>query len=224
MVQPPFGFLVGRVDRGRDHNETIGDYDNALRYYTAVADLHSSERIAVTGDREWRGKSISDMANASANALKKRLQGMSREEIESAKFNIRGVYEENQNQWDAARQDFLRAYNLDPNGAFSLNNRAYIAEREGDLETAQFYYGKAWKANDANLRVGLATNRAAEGKMLSNVANDSNERVDSALNLYGAERRRESAPVELTPRGPEQSPTPQNQNQPSAPSTPPNPQ
>jgi hypothetical protein len=30
--------------------------------------------------------------------------------------------------------------------AFSLNNRGYVAEMDGDLETAQFFYGKARKA------------------------------------------------------------------------------
>lgn len=206
-------------------DEAMGDYDAALRNYTAVADLHSSEHVTITEDRSWRGKSISEMAENSATTLKKRLQGMSNGELEAARYNIRGVYEENQNQFEAAHQDFLRAYNLDPNGAFSLNNRGYVAEREGDLETAQFYYNKAWKANDSGIRVGLATSRAAEGRSLSSVATDSNERVDSTLRLYSAERRRETAPVELTPRGEGANTTPPaTQNQPDSPSTPQNPQ
>ena len=166
-----------------------------------------------------------EMAQSSADLLRKRLQGIPPNEIEAAKFNIRGVYEANQNNWEAAREDFLRAYNLDPNSAFSLNNRAYVAEREGDLETAQFYYGKAWKANDSDLRVGLATDRSAQGRTLFNVANDSNQRVDSSLQLYGAERRRETAPIELTPRGAgQETMPPATQGTPNSPPTPQNPQ
>jgi tetratricopeptide (TPR) repeat protein len=202
-------------------DEAIGDNEGALKYYTAVANLHSSEQIAVTQGRGWRGKTISEMAESSANTLKKRMQTSSPNSIEAAKYNIRGVHEENENDWEAARQDFLRAYSLDPNSAFSLNNRGYIAEREGDMETAQFYYNKAGKANDSSLRVGWATNHTAEGKPLLDVATDSNQRVDSALRLYGAERRRESAPVELTPRGAGEDTTePAPQEQPNVPQNP----
>ena len=72
----------------------------------------------------------------------------------------------NRNDWQAARQDFLKAYSLDPNSAFSLNNLGYVSERDGDLETAQFFYTKAQNAGDANARVGLASDSAAEGEKL----------------------------------------------------------
>jgi Flp pilus assembly protein TadD len=205
-------------------DEAIGDFQGALKNYTAVADLHSSEPIIIAASRESRGKAISEMAAGSAATLRRRLEATPASEVEAAKYNIRGVYEENQNQWDASRADFLRAYELDPNGAFSLNNRGYIAERDGDLETAQFYYNKALKANDSALRVGLATNRAAEGRALLDVANDSNQKMDSALRLYSAQRHAETAPVQLTPRGPGQdSATPAPRSQPSSPSTQQNP-
>ena len=200
--------------------EAIGDFQGAIKYYTAVADLHSSEPIIITASRESRGKAISEVAQNSATALARRLEGIPANEIEAAKYNIRGVYEENQNQWQVARADFLRAYDLDPNGAFSLNNRGYIAERDGDLETAQFYYNKAMKAGNSALRVGLATDRAAEGRTLLDVANGSNQKMDSALRLYSAQRHRETAPVELTPRGPGQDTNaPAPQSQPGSPST-----
>ena len=181
--------------------EGLGEFDNALKYYSDVADLHSSEQVAVTADRGWRGKSISAMAEASAKRLKNRMESMSPAELEATKYNVLGVYEENANQWAAARRDFLRAYSLDPNSAFSLNNRGYVAEIDGDLESAQFFYEKAWKADGAQARVGMATNRFAGGQRLIAVATDSDSKVDQALDVYHQQRREENGPVELTPRG-----------------------
>lgn len=181
--------------------EAIGDEQDALAYYSSVADLHSSERVTVSQDRSWRGKPISEMARANADRLEKRMQTIPPQEVEAMRYNVRGVFEENRNEWDAAKQDFLRAFSADPDSAFSLNNRAYVAERDGDLETAQFYYEKAWKARDANSVVGLATQRYAEGQRLFTVANDSSGNVDRALDVYSRERRQQSAPIELTPRG-----------------------
>ncbi len=87
-----------------------------------------------------------------------------------------------------------------PTAHSPLNNRGYVAEKDGDLETAQFFYDKARKAGDSNARVGLATQHAAEGKNLSEVATDSNQKVDGELDKYSQQRRRESGPIELTPR------------------------
>jgi Flp pilus assembly protein TadD len=183
--------------------EALGDYEDALKNYTTVADLHSSEPVVVTEDGGWRGKPVSDMARFSAKRLRKRMETIPRNRLEAMKYNVRGVFEENANETDKARQDFLRAFAADPNDAFALNNRGYVAERDGDLETAQFYYGKAWKASDAHIRVGLATKGSAEGQTLFAVANDSNHKVDRALDVYSEERRSQpNAPVELTPRGP----------------------
>ena len=91
-------------------DEGLGDFDNALKYYEQVADLHSSEHVVVTANRDWRGKSISAMAEASAKRLRNRMQQTPSAELEAATYNVRGVYEENENQWAAARSDFLRAY------------------------------------------------------------------------------------------------------------------
>jgi hypothetical protein len=71
---------------------------------------------------------------------------------------------------------------------------------EGDLETAQFFYEKAQRAGDARTRVGLATQQGAEGKPLASVASDSDSQVDKSLAIYSEERRRQTGPIELTPR------------------------
>ena len=114
---------------------------------------------------------------------------------------IHGVFEVNQNDWASARRDFLRAYSLDPTSAFTLNNLGYVAEKDGDLESAQYFYEKAQHANNAGTRVGFATQLSAEGRNLDAVATDSNEKVDDALEVYSQQRRGQTGPVELTPRG-----------------------
>jgi tetratricopeptide (TPR) repeat protein len=141
------------------------------------------------------------MAEASARQLEKRLQNTNQAEAQSVMFNLRGVFEANQNNWTAAKQDFLRAYSLNPSSAFSMNNRAYVAEREGDLETAQYFYEKAQRADNSNARVGLATHADAEGKNLIDVSTDSDRKVDTQLAVYSQERRSQQGPIELTPRG-----------------------
>jgi len=181
-------------------DESIGDYDNALRSYGAAAESHSSEHVVVTLDRSWRGRSVSAMALASARRLEERMKKMDGAEVSAVLFTLRGVSATNQNDWLAARQDFLHAYSLDPASAFSLNNRGYVAERDGDLETAQFFYEKARKAGDSNTRVGLATDRSAEGKKLFTVATDSDHQVDGVLDKYSQDRRRQTGPIELTLR------------------------
>jgi tetratricopeptide (TPR) repeat protein len=155
----------------------------------------------VTADRTWRGKSVSDMAAASAKRLEKRIHDTGSAGSQAIMLTVRGVFEANQNNWDAARQDFLKAYSLDPSSAFTLNNRGYVAEQDGDLETAQYFYGKAQRAENAATSIGLATQLAAQGQSLDSVAGTSNEKVDDALEVYSQKRRQEQAPVELTPRG-----------------------
>lgn len=181
-------------------SEAIGDDQAALQYYDSVARLHSSESVIIADDRVWRGKSVSEMAAASAKRLQKLMAARNPDYSQSAMFDRRGVAAINENDWSAARKDFLKAYSLDSSSAFSLNNRGYVAEMDGDLETAQFFYEKAAKAADADARVGLATQSAAQGKRLFTVAGDSNGKVDGALEEYSAQRHLETAPIELTPR------------------------
>jgi tetratricopeptide (TPR) repeat protein len=141
------------------------------------------------------------MAAASATRLEKRMREADPDYARALMLSRRGVFAENQNDWAAAKDYFLRAYSADPSNAFSLNNRGYVAEREGDLETAKFFYEKARRAQDANAPVGMATDSAAQGKPLFSVALGSDHKVDSALGVYSIERHRQTGPIELTPRG-----------------------
>jgi Flp pilus assembly protein TadD len=180
--------------------ESIGDFDGALKYYGQVAGTQSKEVAVVTPERSWRGKTVSSMAAASASRLEQRMTKMNSAEEQAIKFTLRGVVASNQNDLSAAKDDFLQAYSLDPNSAFSLNNRGFVAEMEGDLETAQYFYDKARRAIDGTARIGMATQHAAEGQRLSIVASDSDKQVDTRLAKYSEQRRQQTGPIELTPR------------------------
>jgi Flp pilus assembly protein TadD len=180
--------------------ESVGDYDSALKYFDQAAAVRSAEPVVVTLDRSWRGKSVSDMAADSANRLKKRLENTDTPEAQAALLTVRGVAATNRNDWQAARRDFLKAYSLDPNSAFSLNNLGYVSERDGDLETAHLFYTKAQNADDSNARVGLASDSAAEGQKLGVVTAESNQKVGVALDQYRQQRHAEPGNVELERR------------------------
>jgi tetratricopeptide (TPR) repeat protein len=182
-------------------SEAVGDYRAALRYYNEVANQDSSEAVIVTNDRVWSGKSVSNMAAASAKRLERLIASRNPNYSDAAWFSRNGVAALNQNDWGAAKRAFLQAYSADPSSAFSLNNRGYVAEMDGDLETAQYFYEKAAKASNSNARVGLATSRAAEGRRLLSVAADSDGKVNGALEIYSEQRHQQTAPIELTPRG-----------------------
>ncbi|HTX75167.1 MAG TPA: tetratricopeptide repeat protein [Terracidiphilus sp.] len=190
--------------------ESVADLDSAMRCYQEAAATGSNEPAMVTLDRSWRGHSVSDMARESASRLQRKMRSIDPAEAKAVMYTLRGVHAENANNWTEARQDFLHAYALDPNSAFSLNNRGYVAEREGDLETAQFFYQRAQRATGSTAKVGIATRLYANGQPLNAVASQSNNSVDDALEVYSRQRKQPSARVELTPRGgtPEPNPNP----------------
>jgi Flp pilus assembly protein TadD len=161
--------------------EATGDLENALKYYDQAAASQSMDRVVVTLKRSSRGKPVSELAGESAQDLRKRMQTMSVNQIRAAMLAIRGVFAINQNDWTEARKDFLDAYRLDPQGAFALNNRGYVAERDGDLETAMSFYARALKAEDADARVGWATQSSAQGQHLATVADESHKDVNRQL-------------------------------------------
>lgn len=200
--------------------EATGDFEKALKYYEAAADLHSSEPVGIALKGSWSGKPVSAMAVESALQLRKRMRSLNSAEARATMFTLRGVAATNQNDWRAAKQDFLEAYTLDPNNAFSLNNRGYLAEKDGDIETAKLFYAKARKADDASARIGLATQRSAEGKPLLAVAKESDLKVDSEIDRYSEAARKQTGPIQLirrdnTPAEPSTAP-----NKPSAPDAP----
>lgn len=180
--------------------ESRGDFDDALKFYTAAADAHSLEPALVTMDRAWRGKPVSEMAADSAKKLRKRMGDALTAKAQAALLATRGVSATNRNDWPAARQDFLDAYALDSSSAFSLNNLGYLSERDGDPESAQFFYTKARQAANARDRVGLATRPTAEGMKLSAVTAESDQKVDRKMEQENQAKRRKSGPIQLKHR------------------------
>jgi Flp pilus assembly protein TadD len=216
-MDPHNAFTLNNLGVAR---ESVGDYEGALRYFDQAAQLQSSEPVVVTLDRTWRGKSVSEMAAESARRLEQRLQNTDSAQAQAALLTVRAVSATNRNDWQSARRDFLKAYSLDPNSAFSLNNLGYVSERDGDLETANFFYMKARQADDANARIGLATSSLAEGQHLEVVAADSQQKVGGELDRYRQARhaepgnveleRRDGTPVDTNPAPPQTTPAPSN--------------
>jgi Flp pilus assembly protein TadD len=181
-------------------NEAIGDYDTALRYYNAAATARSTEPAVVTLTGAWRGRPVSQMAAANAQRLEQRMQDLNNNQVKSALLASRGVAAINRNDWQTARQDFTQAYQLNPYSAFSLNNEGYVAEHEGDVETAQFFYQKAQQADDSRTPVGSATWHGAEGNALAAVATNNDQETESKLDREREARHLQNGPIQLLHR------------------------
>ncbi len=180
--------------------EMEGESQDALKFYDQAAAGNSSASAVVTLDRNWRGKSVSQMAARNAKSLRSRITSQQGTEAQLADLNVRGVSALNRNDVRDAEQDFRAAYALDPNNAFALNNIGYVSEMNGDRETAQFFYGKAQTTPGANLKIGLATRTTAEGSKLFQVASQSDSSVQSKVSQEQAARRARNEPVELLRR------------------------
>lgn len=177
-----------------------GESEEALKLYDAAAAAHSDAAAVVTLDHSWRGKPVSEMAAENARLLRTRMENQNNIEARVVNFNLRGVSAINRNDLRAADQAFRQAYALDPNNAFALNNIGYVAEMEGDRETAEFFYNSARSAGGANQTVGLATRRSAEGEKLAQVAADNGAKVDTRVAQEREERRRHREPILLRRR------------------------
>ena len=194
--------------------EREGDFDQALSYYTAAAATRSQERIVVTTNNDWRGKPISEIADRNAKKIRKVMEDLhSDPQKQVAMLNLRGVSALNRNDLDEAKRDFDQAYKRDPNDAFTINNMGYLAELQGDRETAEYYYAKAREADhNSSGIVHTATRRDAEGRKVADVAQDSNVKVDAAMEAsVEAKRRTLGNEVELKRRSNAPAPAPQQQ-------------
>jgi Flp pilus assembly protein TadD len=172
--------------------EMEGESQEALKYYDTAAATNSEASAVVTLNKSWRGKRVNEMAAQNARNLRDRLSAQMTTEVRMAELNTRGVAAINRNDLSAAEKDFRDAYALDPNNAFAANNIGYLAEMQGDRETAQFFYDKAQTLGGANAAIGLATRSSAEGKSLSTVASDSDSKVEAKVQQdRNARRQRE---------------------------------
>lgn len=180
--------------------EMEGESQEALKYYQAASGASSDKTAVVTLDRSWRGKAVSEMAATNAKALRLRLEHQNTPEARVAEFNLRGVSAVNRNDLRTANEDFRKAYALDPNNAFALNNIGYVSELEGDRETAEFFYTNAQNAGGAAQKVALASRRSAEGLRLSQVAADNDTKVEAKVTQERDLRRQHREPILLRRR------------------------
>jgi Flp pilus assembly protein TadD len=180
--------------------EMEGESQEALRYFDMAASIHSEAAAVVTLNRSWRGKPVNELASQNAKDLRGRIANQQGSEGTVAELNIRGVSALNRNDLSDADQAFRKAYALDPNNAFAINNVGYLSEVEGDRESAEFFYEKAQAAGGANQTVGLATRRTAEGARLAQVASDSDAKVETKVDQERANRRQHQEPILLRRR------------------------
>jgi Flp pilus assembly protein TadD len=202
--------------------EAEGNLDSALRYYTQAADSHSSESVVVAIDPRWRGKPISEVAANNVRALRKRIDTEQTVEAKVARFNLQGVSALNHNDPQQARRFFEEAYKLDPRNAFALNNMGYVAEMDGDQETADEFYTAAKTAEGSRERVALASRSVMRGQPLGQVAQSNDEGAQANLEARREIRQRQSGPIQLRTRDNKPVPEPETTPLNSETSPPPN--
>src|SRR5580704_4014943 len=83
----------------------------------------------------------------------------------SQKLNREGVAELKHGHQKKAKQLFYRAYLLDPDDPFTLNNLGYVAELEGDADRALRYYALAAR-DRTDAVIDQSSEAALKGKPL----------------------------------------------------------
>jgi len=193
-LDPSNPFTLNNLGYAR---EKEGELEDAYKYYVEAANQHSDTPIVVAMKSSWRGKSISEVAALNADKVRNLMAHEQDVRDQVTRLNTRGVAAINRNDYQLARQDFQRAYKLDPRNAFALNNMGYLAELDGDRETADYFYDKAREADQSSMKVAYASRKDVEGMKLAAVAGDSDDAVNKATEEAAALRRAEGGPVVL---------------------------
>ena len=180
--------------------EKEGELEDAVKYYNEAATTNSSEPVIVTMNKDWRGKPISEIAKDNSKAVQKVFDRGESLGDRIARLNLRGVSAINRNQRRLAKQYFEEAYKIDPTNSFTLNNMGYLAEMDGDRETAQFFYAKAREGTASGAKVALATRRDMEGQRMGAVAAVNDQTVTDAQQRDLEARRRQGGTVALLNR------------------------
>lgn len=180
--------------------EKEGELESAIRYYDNSAATGSREPIVIAFNKSWRGKPISEVAQQNAEKSRKELSKSQDMQARVARLNLRGVSAMNRNDRKVARENFEQAYKADPKNSFALNNMGYLAELEGDTETAQSFYEQAQRAERARQKVMVSTRPEVEGQTVGHVAEQSTTLVESSFEARAEARRRSGAPPALRTR------------------------
>jgi len=196
--------------------ETQGDLESALHYYNQASITHSQEPVVVSLDPHWRGKPISDVAFNNEQAIRARLAAEQTKQDQAARLHVQGVSALNHNEPDKAYDYFRRAYNLDPQSSFSLNNMGFVSEAFGDEETANEFYSAAQRGIDSGSAVSLASHHEMVGTAVGQVAESNSQSSEAELQAQAEMKRRSNAPIVLRRRNgsvtpPQQNPKPQTQ-------------
>lgn len=85
------------------------------------------------------------------------------------KLNQDGVKALKQHKLDRAEKLFYRAYLIDPDDPFTLNNLGYVSELRGKVDRALRYYELAAKENNSETTIVAATAKNLEGHKFSEV-------------------------------------------------------
>lgn len=180
--------------------EKEGELESAIRYYDNSAATGSREPIVIAFNKSWRGKPISEVAQQNAEKSRKELSKNQDMQARVARLNLRGVSAMNRNDRKVARENFEQAYKMDPKNSFALNNMGYLAELQGDTETAQSFYEQAQRAERARQKVMVSTRPEVEGQTVGHVAEQSTTLVESSFEARAEARRRSGAPPALRTR------------------------
>src|SRR5579859_5994917 len=180
--------------------EKEGELESAIRYYDNSAATGSREPIVIAFNKSWRGKPISEVAQQNADKSRKELSKAQDMQARVARLNLRGVSAMNRNDRKSARDSFEQAYKMDPKNSFALNNMGYLAELEGDTETAQSFYQQAQRAERARQKVMVSTRPEVEGQTVGHVAEESTTLVESSFEAKAEARRRSGAAPALRTR------------------------
>jgi len=85
------------------------------------------------------------------------------------KFNQQGVQAIQKHDYVKAKKLFYKAYLIDPNDPFTLNNLGYVSELEGDLDRAERFYALAAE-HPSEAVVAKASDKAVVGKQVDQIA------------------------------------------------------
>src|SRR5215475_1009789 len=85
------------------------------------------------------------------------------------KLNQDGVKALKQHKLDNAEKLFYRAYLIDPDDPFTLNNLGYVSELRGKVDRALRYYELAAKENNSETIIAAATVKNLEGHRFSEI-------------------------------------------------------
>lgn len=197
--------------------EGQGDLQSALSYYNEASVKHSSEQIVVALDPHWRGKSISDIAFQNEESVRRLLATEKSDQEQAARLNVEGVSALNHNEPKRAIDYFQRAYKLDPQSAFSLNNMGYVSELYGDQETADDFYQQASRGDQAGTPVNIASRHEMVGDAAGQVASANAQGSEASLRAGAEIKRQRHEPIVLRRRNNTPVSSPQSPNIPRPP-------